>query len=409
MSLWLYILAFLFIYNVPFTGIPISASKIAVVVFILCVLLKYAEGKKIKYNRVELHLLVIAIGLLLFSLMIMLVNGTNDTSIVYACVLLVVNHMFGSFLLVKICKEKGILTLENMMKLIIVLAVTQSVIIILMMVWEPFYDFFSNLAYLPTRDSIKARYNGARGYGLAMSITYELGVVQSFSAMFLAYFMQEKRKAYHVLAYLLIVVSILVTGRTALIGVILSIVYLLMTDSKAQKKGMRTFLILGLAGGLIVFCMVSFGDENSVIVSLEDYLFEAINNYKLTGKFGTSTGSNLVKMFESMKEYSVKTWLIGDGRYKGEGLLYYGHVDVGFLRHILYFGVIGCAVLLGFYGYIYYKGSKLVKNSRLKVMWNLLFIYIMLAHIKGDFLLGCSMGISIVLILFYTFVEERAT
>lgn len=406
MRLIIYILAFIFIYNVPFTNIPISGSKIAVLCLLCIIIFKSAKGYKIKVKNSEIVVLELALFLTFYSIIIMLVNRSGDINIVYSCILLIFNHMLGAFLFTQVLKSNKMLTIENVMKILIVITTVQSVIILLMMLSQNFYNLISNLAYLPTRESLYLRYGGARGYGLAASITYDLGVVQSFSLLYLSYFIQIKRRIVHVILYILIVVSVLATGRTGLIGIILSIMYMLISDLKSQRKGMRTlvgiFLILVCAG---VYLMSS--SDNSVISSMQEYIFEAFNNYKETGEFSTATGSNIAKMFDSMTNYSLKTWIFGDGRYQGEGLYYYGNVDVGFLRHILYFGLAGSALLLLYYLNIFKRGLKLVKNNQIKIIWVLLFLYLIIAHIKGDFLLGCGMGISTILILFYTFVEEK--
>lgn len=405
MEMFISILTFFFIYNVPFTGFPVSSSKIVVLILFLIDVFE-CKGK-IKINNVEITTFLFAFALLLVSTLAMIINGTSDTSIIYSSFLLIVNNMLGAFLLVKVLQNKNLLTLNYVMKLFIIIAVVQSVIIILMMIFQPIYDFFSTIAFLDTRESLRRRYGNARGYGFASSVTYGLGVVQSFSLIFLARMMQiEKKKISHIISYLLILVSILVTGRTGLIGVMLSFIYLLITDSKSEMKGLRRFggvFIIILLAGLYFSLGVS---ENTLVSSIQAYVFESVNNFRNTGRFFTTTGLNILKMFGSMKNYPLKTWMIGNGLYKGEGLLYYGNVDVGFLRHILYFGLFGCLFVFMLYAYCYKKGQDRIKEQPIKKMWILIYIYIILAHLKGDFLLGNGMGISLVMVLFFTAVEE---
>ena len=405
MKILIPIMTFLFIYNVPFTGIPVSSSKIMVLAFL--VMLLFDSNGKLSFNRDEIITFILGIVLILVSVLAMVLNATNDTSIVYSSFLLVVNNMLGAFLLVKILKRKMMLSLDYVFNLLITIAVVQAIIMILMMIYEPAYRFIADLAFLETRDSIRMRYGNARGYGLASSVTYGLGVVQSFSMFFLARDLQKERKLRHIIYYLLIVVSILVTGRTALIGIVLSIVYLLMTDTKAEKKGLRRFsgiVIIAVMTGIYLSLGAA---ENGLISSIQAYVFESANNFNNTGHFSTITGTNIIKMFDSMKAYSLKTWIFGDGLYKGEGLFYYGNVDVGFLRHILYFGIIGCIFVFVFYFYCYKKGLKYIVDPFFKKMWVLIFLYMIIAHVKGDFLLGNGMGISLVMILYFTIIEMK--
>ena len=78
---------------------------------------------------------------------------------------------------------------------------------------------------------------------------------------------------------------------------------------------------------------------------------------------------------------------------------YYMRTDIGVMRDILYFGIIGCVLLVVEYLVIYKTIKNNAPDRQFVFMIQLIFIFLMVAHFKGEFLLACGTGICMVLVI----------
>lgn len=402
-NIWIGILAFLFVYNVPIAFLPISSSKIVVII-----LLVWSTFKgEIRIGKKSIKPVIWIIILIFYSFIVAILNSSGDYSLIYSEILFVINHTMGSLLFANVLYHYKKLSIRYILKMLVYIAVVQAIIIILMIVSASFYSIVANLSPLATRNSIYLRYGGARGYGLAQSITYDLAVVQSFALLFIVYLFPELRKnepKLFTIYYLLICFSITVTGRTAFIGILLSILLKIVYTNKLSKRGVNRVVTTFGVGVIALSIGVNYLQNTSFYSNLIKYIFE----FRISGGIAsTSTGSNIIKMFDTFKTITWKSFIFGDGRYKGEGVYYYMNVDVGFFRQIYYFGMIGLVILLIAYWSIYKTTIRNVLDNRFKKMWVLFFIYVLIANIKGDFILGCGMAICEILLIYFASYSHK--
>jgi hypothetical protein len=415
LDILIHILAFLFVYNIPFVGIPISSSKIVVIILLL-----YTIFHRIVYYKKEwFKIVAFLIILILYSIFIMIINESKDMSILYALILFIVNHFLGAFLFVQLLKRTNKLNKNYIIRLFIILAFVQALFILLMLLFSGFREICFSITSIE-RESLLKRYNGIRGLGMASSVTYDLGVIQSFALIFIIYKMisnklSRKQIYFYITAYIAIFISVCVTGRTGFIGVLFSIFLSVSYISNDRKKEKNKILRIITHGGLIVILSIiiafSFLGKDKVLKishNISVYAFEMIYSYEETGSFSIGTSKNLIKMVENFSNISPKSFLIGDGRYKGEGILYYKHTDIGFFRQIYFFGIVGTLLIVYMYLYIFKRMSITVANDKyFKKVIFLIGIYYFISNIKGDFLIGCGNAISILLILYFTITAEN--
>lgn len=67
------------------------------------------------------------------------------------------------------------------------------------------------------------------------------------------------------------------------------------------------------------------------------YAFQIFYNYKDSGSFSTSSSDRVAEMWQI--SIGFFTYLLGDGRFSNPDGTYYGKIDVGYLRQILYGGI----------------------------------------------------------------------
>lgn len=348
----------------------------------------------------------------------MFINGSKDMSILYAFVLFIINHFLGSLLFIQLLKRTNRLNKNYIIRLIIVLAFIQALLILLMLLFPGFRDVCFSLTAIE-RESLLKRYNGIRGLGMASSVTYDLGVIQSISLILISYKvvnskLEKKDSYFYIITYITIFISICVTGRTGFIGVLFSVFLILSYIMYDRKKYKGKFFKIIIRGFIIVFIIaaVSFwilGKEKVLIIcdNVSKYAFEMIYSYEETGSFSIGTSENLIKMVKNFSNINLKSFLIGDGRYAGEGIFYYKGTDIGFFRQIYFFGIIGVLQLLLIYFYIFKNIQSSLESDRyLKISFLFIEIYYFIANIKGDFLISCGSAISMLLIFYFTFTAN---
>lgn len=156
----------------------------------------------------------------------------------------------------------------------------------------------------------------------------------------------------YLVAYLIIAVIGNMIGRTTTVGIALSLAYwIIMTFTKGQALQIKR-LWKYLAFCLLIFLpiVVIVYNTNSSIHTNIRFAFEGF--FSLWEKGSWEVHSNEILKNMVVFPDNIKTWLIGDGYFENPyyldpyyiGKIFYGYymqTDIGYLRYIFYFGLIG--------------------------------------------------------------------
>ena len=394
------ILFFFFVFGVPFSFLPVNTSKLVVLFLIVYYLLLVfnKKHKGIKIKKEMYYILVYLILLLSLSVFSSVFHATSDFAVSYAYFIMIFEVFLGSFLFYKLFLYKY--TFEGILDLFIWIALIQSLIIILMLVLEPFREFIMSISTKDITDLID-RYGGFRGFGLAGSVTYDLAVFLSISMMFITFLISTNRnkRYFYIISWLIIFVAVLMTGRSGWIGVFLSIVILFyfLKNKNSLKSIVSLLLIMFFFVYFIVYILSNYYLEvyDVLVLKIVPYAFEMFFNFYEKGSFSTDSSDHLSGMYFSISE---KTFFFGDGYYAnptGEG--YYMSTDAGYMRQILFYGIMPSILLYSFYLFGFYKIYKHYKVAWFLIM--LLASYYFLVQYKGAFLTGSPMNIKLFFIL----------
>lgn len=169
--------------------------------------------------------------------------------------------------------------------------------------------------------------------------------------------------ALYVLSFLIIAVLGNMVARTTTIGVILSLLYLLFVtsrrggaDESISKKILWKWLIVIML--LVVPVIVHYYKSNPIINDNIRFAFEGFFSLVEEGKWEVHSNDMLQNMY--VFPDNVKTWIIGDGYFDNPKLTdpyytgdmrtaFYMGTDVGYLRFIFYFGVLGLVAFMSFF------------------------------------------------------------
>jgi len=389
---------FLFISGIQFRYIGISSSKLAIIVLIFSLVV----NKKYIYIPKSVFISVFfIIMLLLMAICALLVNQSNDLSFVRIFGWSIIESFIFGMLFVR---SYGEINMEGILVTITWAIFVQSIIILSMFLAPAFKDFVYSLE-VNSHSHSKALINlsnPTRGLGLGGDGVTGTGIIQGLGLIIMPYIKEYfKRKRLFSIVYFPILVSSVMSARSALLAVGLSFIAFVMMSNKK----ILTLIIIILTVILLV-CLFSYYIDlfNGPILY---WIFEPFVNYYWDKQLYTSSTNDLLTN-HLFKITDIKTIIIGDGKYASEsGYGYYMNTDSGYLRNIFYYGLIGSLTLYCFYLNITKTLIKRYKSIDTKFTYFVILyvMYIFLLHIKGDVLITVNI-LGLIQILYFRSVYE---
>lgn len=269
--------------------------------------------------------------------------------------------------------------------------VVQSVIAIVMFVNQPICLFLFDLQGIDLTSRVIKMYFGVRLIGLGC-FYFGAGAIYGLGLIAIMPFMLKAKNKQQLIKLILLYVYIFIVGiffaRTAMIGCVFSIVYLIfciLIPKMCNKVFLvfRQFIIyLTVFGIALVFIYTSSPKLQEDYGDIIDFGFEAFINLVENGELSTASSDGLTEYHLSIWLQNQKTYYIGDMRWtKGDS--YYGDSDVGYVRLLFYFGVPGVILFL-LYQYSIVRISGLIFKERiLSFFFFTVFFYALILLIKG--------------------------
>lgn len=225
--------------------------------------------------------------------------------------------------------------------------------------------------------------------------------------------LKKKWLVFYVISFLIIAVIGNMLSRTTTVGVILSLAYLLYLAlrskgemEKVSKIRLLKWMFVAIFLGIPM--IIYYYRTNPIINENIRFAFEGFFSLVEQGKWEVHSNNMLQNMY--VFPDNVKTWIIGDGYfanpittdpyYTGEmRTAYYMGTDVGYLRFIFYFGVLGLVAIIGFF----FNATKLCikRLSRFKYMFVLFLLVNLIVWFK------VATDIFLVFALFLCVSEEK--
>ena len=269
--------------------------------------------------------------------------------------------------------------------------VVQSVIAIVMFVNQPICLFLFDLQGIDLTSRVIKMYFGVRLIGLGC-FYFGAGAIYGLGLIAIMPFMLKAKNKQQLIKLILLYVYIFIVGiffaRTAMIGCVFSIVYLIfciLIPKMCNKVFLvfRQFIIyLTVFGIALVFIYTSSPKLQEDYGDIIDFGFEAFINLVENGELSTASSDGLTEYHLSICPQNQKTYYIGDMRWtKGDS--YYSDSDVGYVRLLFYFGVPGVILFL-LYQYSIVRISGLIFKERiLSFFFFTVFFYALILLIKG--------------------------
>lgn len=352
-----------YIFPFEFKALPGINTKMVMAGFGLIMLFfQLAKKQNSILNKQVFWLSIIAAFVSLIGFTSITYNNTSDTS--YVTYIVSVWVWFGGAytavaLIRKIHGNASVILVGNYLIAVCVMQCALAVIIDRI----PFVFNIVNtyIGDFGVGGSIQIFSNSSRLYGIGAAVDFagaRFAPILLIIAFFSVYLNRNNSHKY-LLAYIIAFIIITIIGnmmsRTTTIGVLMAIAYWLYMTCRQQAGMTRLWKYLLWTLVIVIPIVVVLYNINKFVHQNILFGFEGFVNLIEKGYWETNSNNVLHDMYRFPN--TVRTWIIGDGYFENPAMdpYYIGHMwkgfymgtDVGYLRFIFYFGLIGlCAISL---------------------------------------------------------------
>lgn len=298
------------------------------------------------------------------SFMSITYNDTNDNSFTGYFISMLV-WICAAYVAVSAIKVvHGTVSVKLVANYLIVMCVAQCVLAFVIS-QVPFIENLVNSVFLTgAKEMTKGRLYGI-GAGLDIAGLRFMAVLTIIIYM-VTHLSEEEEKKYSLLyiaAFFIIALIGNMISRSTVFGVFISLAYLIIASfsrdrqTDLMRRIWKKFLLLT---GALVFGVIVLYQTNSSFRNSMHFGFEGFFSLYEKGRWEVSSNKGLIYMLEYIKPEKTRTWIIGDGYcdtplhdpyYTGPHAYggYYMGTDVGYIRFIFYFGIIGTIIFMGYF------------------------------------------------------------
>ncbi|PQQ42963.1 hypothetical protein C6H65_00735 [Photorhabdus luminescens] len=302
---------------------------------------------------------------------------------------------------------------QHIGKYLTIILMIQSILILLMLVFPDFGEFLQS--NLRTKDELDrmATYGGIRGLGVAGSIAFGLAITMGLLGYIYLYWCATRTNISSIsqlIIFFTCIISSLSAGRTAILGFVCGLIFFYFNKSFISiiKMTLKQTLYILILSCLLYIVIISNKELYAIFEMYSRYVFQSIYNYFDHSSFQVSSLEKLENMYFWPSDST--TWFFGDGKYTDYNGLYYKQTDAGYMRFLLYYGIIGSLIpYISFLLFCLYSASKakLINNNASIFFFILIFISFIF-HYKGEVVFYNVAYMKIVFIIgFYYIIKSN--
>lgn len=334
MNYLIYCLFFFLVYDIQFSFLP-EWAKTRFIISLWGIM--YFIFTKKKMPRVMWNFIMLGLGCILLCFFSSFINSHLNFWIIQHFALNCLIYLFASYFLTNICYQNG-WSLYDILKVIVYCIVVNNIFAISGLFYLPITDWIVSIQRMDIEfgDTL-GRCNGfgpAGNYfgggattGLGLILVIYLHVHKQFN-LFLS-----------VTLFIFLSFSGVTIARTTLIGSLFSLFSLLFYSTNRNIKVKFLLWVSTILISTYLLLYIFYSEE-----PVFKFAFEAFLNYENSGEVSTDSTNALKSHWDRLPQ-TMTTWLIGDAEMRdGEG--YYMHTDVGYLRLIFNYGIVGMLFFL---------------------------------------------------------------
>lgn len=389
------IIILLFCFFVYFFPFKIYGFEPRIIVLVIALALFVIGRKKscsniFKVKKTYFKILIIPFIIGLSSLISIIVNSTSDISfVIYPLQTLYLLLLSYAIFYILISFYPSISS-DTIIYYVILILLIQGGISITMFLNPKINDFLFSLQGIDTTSRAILMYLGQRLIGLGC-FYFGGGLIYGFGLILIVLLLLKNTnidKTLLIFLYITLLIVGIFFARTCLIGAVISSILLFVNLFHLKIKKyifslfIRFFVITSLVLSALIFIYNFVPSIKNNYSQIVDFGFELFITYFEEGEIKTDSTEGLKTMYRWPQ--NNKTYIIGDGRFIGDGGEgYYQSTDVGYLRLIYYFGLFGMLLMILQNMYIMLCLMHYEDNKYTKQMYILIFAYFLLLNLKG--------------------------
>lgn len=315
-----------------------------------------------------------------------IILGVNDFSLTAAFFSLFVGLWMAIIVAASLCYN----TYDNdfFERLVVNVFVIQSCISIAAFVSPTIREIVHHFQFANEAEKSEEAYAGFRGLAMSGRLFFEFAATCGLIS-----FLQFKRiivnpsaSFIEYIKLFLIVICGFFAGRTSMIGLAFGFLFIILCKGVwTQKMRVIGRFLMFLTSSIVAIVLIM---PHDIFIFITDHflpwVFDLFIKYQETGSTESSASFNHLNEMYKYVDISNEEWIYGAGRYMNPYGGYYKSVDGGFIRHLLYWGIIGSifSILYSLLYFIipYFKCR--FHNDKLYIF--LLLTYTLFIHYKGD-------------------------
>lgn len=384
-NILLYVSLFFFIYPERYIFVPVSTIWLVQIIAILFAVIYFSQHSG--WTEIKK---IILYGLIIFFIgfyTAYLLNRDGDLGVAQRGLLIGLYPLWALWIAYLMSKSKKVISSLSLIEILVNITIFQSIVSFLFLLVPALLELYQSLIVIDDNAlSVMESFSGFRLIGIG-DVRYATAAVQYGLMMWgvialrrAKYGIYGNNKVISLAVITLFCLSGILSGRMffVMIGMTFLYVYCLY-DGRFGLTIKELFKVFVPVFLLCVAAVIYFFADNEELIK---WAFELFINFQDTGTFESASTNQLKEMYIFPDNF--KTWIVGDGKSVGEGGGFYMGTDVGYLRSIYYWGLIGTIIYL----IIQYKICRLfVKNSDSAVVNKYIYFifFCLLVYLLKDF------------------------
>ncbi|PWD85361.1 hypothetical protein [Ignatzschineria cameli] len=378
-------LLFMFIYSFPIYGLLNSSYLANMIAFGIVIF----SSKKIVFsydllkNKFSVFVFLFYFFIVVYSIVISCISGSYDFYIIKPWINNVIS-VIGAILLITIYISYFSQN-DHFERFLFYILLIQSIYIIIAILFPELSNNILMLIRTQAEIEKMSIYGGIRGVGLSGSMAFGLAITMSILGFFSTIWLFKYSTMSFFLKFIVLLICIFASfsaGRTAILGYLLG--FFLVSPYIFNKKNI--FGLLALCPIIVIFLIYLYENNTSfhmLFNKYSAYVFEPITLFLNTGSFKVSSLKSLESMYFMPP---IDTFIIGDAKYVDPSNpdLYYMGTDSGYMRFILYYGLLGSLIpYFAFLFLCFYVVTK-CKSKQILMLYSLIILMSFIFHYKGE-------------------------
>lgn len=369
------ILTSFYLFPFEFKALPGANTKMILAAFgVVLLVIELSKGEKGVIRKDLVPVVVASLVVSLCGLFSVVINSTHDYTYATYFISFAV-WLSASYVVVSVIKYvHSAVSVVILTRYLAAVCVCQCILALIIDNSPVFAEFLQSFIGGFGMEATMESMSGNRLYGIGAALDVA-GTRFAAVSILLSYVISRKdntKMDYFIYGFSLLVLLLIgnMISRTTSIGIIIGLILIILsrffyeTDRKTRSKVRKTFSIGFIV--LVPIVVALYRSDERFRYNLR-FGFEGFFSLAEHGRWEVSSNEKLATMY--VFPDNTKTWIIGDGYFEGQKndpyyvgedwVLFYKGTDVGYLRFIFYFGLIG---LLSFMLFFVLVSSNCVKR-----------------------------------------------